>query len=468
VLLRLRSSLLRLLQNGYTLLGLLLLVFVQVARMVGHYAGATGGIIVLALLLSAFAFHWIVTWRAHKRLAEHAQAAETALLQDKHSEALQHCDDAVKILRKRRFSADDVVAMVLVIRSEACHKLGKNEEALADAARAFACMCALRRADTQVAVFDQLGTLLLELGHERRAIPILEAAVGLGQRVEAQALRTAGRLERVGLAYLRVGVHANSIAAFGKAIDILTREMGSDATCLAGPYVNLGNGYKRMQQFEDAERCYQEAVRLYRANGVEDPEKLSVALLNIGVACAETGRNREAEEYYQQVLQMRIQALGRNHWRVGNTYNNLAGCRRRLRDFAGAKDYAQKAVEILDARPEWLCNAIDTLSRIYEDEGRMEEALAAAARAREIQQNLTSPDLSELAALFEREGSLAGRSGDEERAADCRSRANQARQSLAAAPPADRDLTNIEESLKTLERHLASSLHHVKALQQTS
>jgi tetratricopeptide (TPR) repeat protein len=165
---------------------------------------------------------------------------------------------------------------------------------------------------------------------------------------------------------------------------------------------------------------------------------------------------------------MRIQALGRNHWRVGNTYNNLAHCRRRLRDFASAEDYAQKAVEILDTRPESLCTAIDTQSRIFEDQGRVEEALAAAARAREIQLNLTSPDLSELAALFEREGLLAGRSGDEERAADCRSRASQLRQTLAAAPPADRDLTSIQDSLETLELHLASSLERVRALQQTT
>jgi tetratricopeptide (TPR) repeat protein len=306
------------------------------------------------------------------------------------------------------------------------------------------------------------------MGHARRAIPILEAAVGLGQRAEGQLSRTTFRLERVGMAYLRVGVHANSVAAFGKVVDILTREKGRDASSLASPYINLGNGYKRMQQFQDAERCYHEALRLYQVNGVEDPEQLSIALLNIGVVCAETGRNEEAERYYLQVLQMRIQALGRNHWRVGHTYNNLANCRRRLRDFKSAEDYAQKAAEILDTRPESLCNVIETQSRIFEDQGRVEEALAATTRAREIQQNLSSPDLSELATLFEREGLLAGRSGDEERAADCRSRASQIRQTLAAAPPADRDLTNLDDSLKTLELHLASSLEHVKALQQTT
>jgi hypothetical protein len=43
-------------------------------------------------------------------------------------------------------------------------------------------------------------------------------------------------------------------------------------------------------------------------------------------------------------------------------------------------------MEILEAHPEQLCNAIDALSRIREDEGKNEEALAAATRAREIRQ----------------------------------------------------------------------------------
>jgi hypothetical protein len=85
----------------------------------------------------------------------------------------------------------------------------------------------------------------------------------------------------------------------------------------------------------------------------------------------------------------------------------------------------------LDAYPEQLCNAIDTLSRLREDEGKTEEAPAAATRARE-----------------------------------CRTRASGVRLVLSAAPPADRDLTNLPESLKALEQHLASSLERVRAAER--
>jgi len=196
------------------------------------------------------------------------------------------------------------------------------------------------------------------------------------------------------------------------------------------------------------------------------PEKLSLVLLNLGAVCAESGRYEEAEHRYREVLELRIAAYGRNHWRVGNTYNNLANCVRQMRNFDAAEEYIQKAIEILEARPESLSNAIDTLSRLREDQGRVDEALEAATRARETQQNLPTPDLTELATLFEREALLAGRMGDQDRANDCRSRAAQIRQAVAAAPPPDRDLTNMPEALQTLEQHLQASLQHVRALGQ--
>jgi tetratricopeptide (TPR) repeat protein len=110
------------------------------------------------------------------------------------------------------------------------------------------------------------------------------------------------------------------------------------------------------------------------------------------------------------------------------TYNNLANTRRRVRDFEGAEEYIQQAIEILQSRPESLSNAMESLSRIREDQGRAEEALAATVRAREIQQSLPTPDLSVMATLYDREALLASRCGEEERSADARSRAGQLRQ----------------------------------------
>jgi len=402
--------------------------------------------------------------QAQKTCASLLGAAGKMLGHAPEQEVIQVCDKAIAIARKNRILASDSAVRLLLLRSEAQRKLGRRDEALQSSVQALAFFCKLKNGTTQLATLDQTGFLLLEMNLERRAIPLLEGAAALAQLAGQKPLQAAIRFERMGLAFLRVGLHAKSVAAFGKAVEMMTNERGPDAPALANVYINLGNGYKRMQKFEDAERCYREALRLRQASPSNDPEQLTTPMLNLGVVCAETGREGEAEKYYQQVLELRISKLGRNHWRVGNTYNNLAGCRRRLRDFSGAEHYIQQAIEILESRPESLSHAMESLSRLREDEGKVEEALAATARAREIQQNLSTPDLSEMATLYEREAQLASRCGDEERSQDCWSRASQVRQALASAA-SDGDATNLPESLKALDQHLAASVQRVKILQ---
>ena len=419
---------------------------------------------VVAMLTALVSLAMLRRWQAQKMCASLLGTAEKMHDNAPDAEVVQICDKAIAVARRNRILASDSAVRLLLLRSEAQRKLGKREEALQSAVQALAAFCKLKNGNTQLATLDQTGFILLEMNLERRAIPLLEGAAALGQLAGQKPLRAAIRFERMGMAFLRVGLHAKSVAAFGKAVEMMTKEKGPDAPALANLYINLGNGYKRMQKFEDAERCYREALRLRQASASEDPEQLTIPLLNLGVVCAETGREEEAEKYYQEVLELRIRKLGRNHWRVGNTYNNLAGCRRRLRDFSGAEHYIQQAIEILESRPESLCNAMESLSRLREDQGRVEEALAATARAREIQQNLSTPDLSEMATLYEREAQLASRCGDEERSRDCRSRAAQIRQALASAT-SDGDATNLPESLKALDQHLAASVQRVKALQ---
>ena len=452
-------------RKGYALMGVALAVILWITAMVGREFGPTAGWVVCAVLGGALGIRFGLTWNARRKFVKHVRIGGSAMDAGEHRQALQIADHAIALARKWKFPPDDEVALAFVIRAEALRKTGDNQGALEASARAFSCMCGVERAHTQLTVFDQLGWLLLETGHARKAIPILEAAVGLGHRAKSTALATAGRLERAAMASHRVGMHANAASGFGKAIDLTVKEKGADALELASPYINLGNCYKRMQKLDDAERCYREAMRLHQANSAENAEQFSTILLNLGVICAEQGRNDEAEKYYQQTLERRIQTSGRNHWRVGYVYNNLSVCRRRLRDFAGAEEFVQQAIAILEDQPERLCNAIDTLSRLREDEGKNEEALAEATRAREMQEALPSPDLSELATLFEREAALAQRCGDEERGRDCRNRAGEMRQALAAAPPADRDLTNLPESLKALEQQLASSLDRVRVME---
>jgi tetratricopeptide (TPR) repeat protein len=394
---------------------------------------------------------WLVAG-GRKQITGQVLAAEKALMAGAYADAIRLCDSAFVRGRKMNLPPDDATAMLFVIRSEASEKLGKLDEAFLGAASALACLtaCGVQSELTRLSVFDRLGMLLLHMEQDRRAIPVLKAAVALGQVADDDGSRNSARLQHLGLANLRLGAYENSIAAFGRAIEITAKQVGPDHLDLAGSYINLGNGYKQLYKIADAKRCYSEAVRVYAANGIVDQAQCTSALMNLGVACAESGQDGEAQRYYQQVLEIRLKEYGRNDWRVGNVYNNLAGCRMRARDFEAAEKYIQVALEIVDGKPECAAEALDTLSRIREEQGRVEESLAAAVRAVVTLDSQQSPNLSSLAEKLDRQSALAMRLGDEDQASRCRHRAAELRGVLAGggSESIGAALRNLDNSLE--------------------
>src|SRR6266567_985684 len=166
-------------RSGFTLVGLALLVCMGIGRMVSRQMGWRAGLIVFAMLPVALLIPFALAWRAYRRFAKQVAIAGTASDNGEYREALEAADKAIAMARKWKFPPNDVVAMAFVVRAEALRKTGNSQAALEASARAFTCMCGVQRAHTQLTIFDQLGTLLLDTGHARRAIPILEAAVGL-------------------------------------------------------------------------------------------------------------------------------------------------------------------------------------------------------------------------------------------------------------------------------------------------
>lgn len=173
-------------------MALVLAVFIGISRTVSRELGPAAGWIVFLVLAGALGIRFGINWRAQQRFRKQVKAAGNDMDAGRHQEALRKADDAIAQARKWKFTPDDDVALAFVIRAEALRKTGDNQAALEASARAFACMCGVERAHVQLTIFDQLGWLLLDTGHARKAIPILEAAVGLGHRAKSTPLATAG------------------------------------------------------------------------------------------------------------------------------------------------------------------------------------------------------------------------------------------------------------------------------------
>ena len=67
---------------------------------------------------------------------------------------------------------------------------------------------------------------------------------------------------------------------------------------------------------------------------------------NLGIVYSDTGEFAKAKDYHERALEIRREQLGPNHVDVAKSYNNLGTVYSETGEFAKAKDYYERALEI--------------------------------------------------------------------------------------------------------------------------
>jgi len=182
----------------------------------------------------------------------------------------------------------------------------------------------------------------------------------------------------------------------------------------------LGEMYRKLGQFEQAQRLLDQSLETNRA--IHSPEHPAVLASLVGRArlLADLGRFDEAEASY-------LSALDGYLGSTGDVSRDAALCRFHLADlyvlmgrYEEAEPLFSNALDGLstapDARDAELAAAITGLSSLYWSQGRYEEAEPLLIRASAIYEALPRHSTRELAGVLGSLGQIAGRRGDFESA----------------------------------------------------
>ncbi len=166
----------------------------------------------------------------------------------------------------------------------------------------------------------------------------------------------------------------------------------------------LGVFYSDTNRFKEAEKCYQEALEIYRRLSKENPEAYEgdVAMIcnNLGLLYSVTNRFKEAYEYYQEALGIRRELAKENpeayEGVVADTCNNLGSLYSDTNRMKEAEEYYQETLEIYrklekenpEAYEGKVATTCNNLGLLYRNTNQMKEAKECYQEALEIRRRL--------------------------------------------------------------------------------
>jgi len=159
---------------------------------------------------------------------------------------------------------------------------------------------------------------------------------------------------------------------------------------------NLGSTQEHLGAYNDAERCYREALKIRAALPEKERGNSGWLLNNYAGLLVKKGNHKRAEALYHESLEGLIRTVGPIHSDVAGIYNNLS----ELEFLRGDKREAAKLLEQARSVTEQaigpnhvsLAVILNNQSVLYEDEGEFDLADAALQRALEIWRQASGPD----------------------------------------------------------------------------
>lgn len=122
----------------------------------------------------------------------------------------------------------------------------------------------------------------------------------------------------------RDGDYEAALPEFRKALEIAEARYGDDSPLLSLELNNLGEVYRVLGRYPQAEEMFKRAITLDEDSRDESDPALATSLNNLALVYRAQKRMDEAEPLYTRSLALLERALGPNHPDVARALNNLA------------------------------------------------------------------------------------------------------------------------------------------------
>ncbi|MFH1278039.1 MAG: tetratricopeptide repeat protein [Candidatus Eisenbacteria bacterium] len=232
----------------------------------------------------------------------------------------------------------------------------------------------------------------------------------------------ASGLNNLGNFYRQLGRYAEAEPLYRRALDIKTEAYGEVHPSTASTMNNCAVILEFMGRYAEAESLYQRALGVrIETLGREDPSVAST-LNNLGVLFDLQDRIAEAESLHWEAFRIREGVYGPEHVKTAASMNNLAILFKKHGRYAEAVELYKRSLGIAEAilgfdHPD-IATGVDNLANVYVLQSRYGEAESLSRRALAIREEAFGPEHPEVARSLHNLALICGaqgRIGDAER-----------------------------------------------------
>lgn len=258
--------------------------------------------------------------------------------------------------------------------------------------------------------YASLGMTTEAEPHITRALELFTSSPGEESVDYAQCLTTLGAVR------MQRGDHDESIALYERAVGILMRQAGPQASETISTQSDYANELARVGRKQEAERIFREVIAARRGTELEERRDSVVALNSLAVLLHGLGRLDEAEPLYREAAEIGERVMGEDHPDTLTAKLNMAS----LMNSRGARAEAEpllragyeKARKVFGENHEKAGNAAAAYGRCLDEQGRIAESIPLFDESLRIERITRNEDAFEIA---EAEAALADahrRAGD--------------------------------------------------------
>lgn len=271
-----------------------------------------------------------------------------------------------------------LLAEIKLVRGRLKGKIAHSESAEQDLAEAYT--IATEQGHDEVA-FIAARSLAFEVGYQqaRYAEGLIwgQSALPLANRL-GESTKVAATMDTLGLVLIREGEYGEAERQFQQAIKLNESVLGEEHPNVVVSVNNLGLALNGQGEYSEAERYYRRALHVReKVFGVDHPE-VAKSVSSLGNVLLRQGEYGKAERHHRRALRIQKQAHGENHPGVAASLNNLGDVFEAQGKFAEAEQEHRRALlvreQVLRRDHPAIAETMNSLGIVCFRQGKYEEA----------------------------------------------------------------------------------------------